>query len=41
MKTNYSKFFRKLAAIAYSAGALSLIVGLLLSTVNQTVYASS
>jgi hypothetical protein len=41
MNTNYSKFFRKLASFAYSAGALSLIVGLLLSTVNQTVYASS
>jgi hypothetical protein len=41
MKINYSKFFRKLASFAYSAGALSLIVGILLSTVNQTVYASS
>jgi hypothetical protein len=41
MKTNYSKIFRKLASFAYSAGALSLIIGLLLSTVNQTVYASS
>ena len=41
MKTNYSKIFRKLASIAYSAGAFSLIVGLLLSTVNQTVYASN
>ncbi len=41
MKTNYSKFFRKLASFAYSAGVLSLIVGLLLSTINQTVYASS
>ncbi len=41
MKTNYSKFFRKLASFAYSAGVLSLIIGILLSTVNQTVYASS
>jgi hypothetical protein len=41
MKANYSKVFRRLASIAYSAGALSLIIGLLLSTVNQTVYASS
>ena len=41
MKINYSKIFRKLASFAYSAGVLSLIVGLLLSTVNQSVSASS
>ena len=41
MKTNYSKFYRKLASLAYSAGAVSLIIGILLSSVNQPVFASN
>lgn len=39
MKMNYSKYLRKLASLAYSAGVVSLIIGVLLSVVNQPVSA--
>jgi hypothetical protein len=41
MYTGYYRFLRKLASIGYTAGVLSLIIGILLSAVNQPVYASS
>ncbi len=41
MNTGYHRILRKLTSIGYSAGVISLIIGILLSAVNQPVYASS
>lgn len=41
MKTNRSKLLRKLTSFTYSASIISLIIGVILSVVNQPVYASA
>ncbi len=41
MNINYSKVLRRIASLGYSAGVVSLIIGVLLSVINQPVYASS
>ena len=41
MNHKISKVLRKIASLGYSAGVVSLIIGVLLSVVSQPVYASS
>lgn len=41
MNKKYSLIIRKLASVAYSASVVSMLIGILLSVVNQPVYASS